>query len=84
MSDGFAAWDDDLEDALENQGMYPDREVRSKNEDIQSFVLYLENQLELLRNDILSREITKQEFREIFDSMHNIQTEITKIKRKFS
>ncbi len=84
MSDGFAAWDDDLEDALENQGMYPDREVRSKNEDIQSFVLYLENQLELLRSDILSREITKQEFREIFDSMQNIQTEITKIKRKFS
>ena len=84
MSDGFAAWDKDLEDSLENQGMYHDRESRSKDEDIQSFALYLENQLELLRNDILSRNLTKQEFQENFDSMQNIQKEIAKIKRKFS
>lgn len=80
MSDGFATWDKDLEDSLENQGMYPDREVRSKGEDIQSFILHLANQLELLRNELLRRKIAKQELQEIFDSMQNIQTEIVKIK----
>lgn len=84
MSDDFAVWDKDLEDSLEHQGMYPDREDRSKDEDIQSFMLHLEYQLEVLRNELLRHEFTKQESKEIFDSMQNIQTEIAKIKRNFS
>ena len=84
MSDDFAVWDKDLEDSLEHQGMYPDRDARSKDEDIQSFMLHLEYQLEVLRNELLRLEFTKQESKEIFDSMQNIQTEIAKIKRNFS
>lgn len=84
MLDEHAIWNKDIEDSLEKQGIHPDREARSNDEDVQDFILSLENQLELIRNNFQKHEFTKQEFQEIFDSIKNIQDEITKIKRKFS
>ena len=80
MPDEHAIWNKDLEDSLEKQGMYPNREARSNDEEVQNIMLTLENQLELIRNDFQKHNLTNQQLQEIFDSIQNIQAEITKIK----
>ncbi len=80
MPDKTAVWDNDLEEELEKAGQYPDREEQSKGENIQSAILHLETQLESIRIELRQRELTKNETKQIFDIIENIQKEIVKLK----